>query len=345
MYDVIPIVVNYGFLKTQYLRLVHRITGGAFHRSYVTAIFDRVKLKKKIKRALAEECNVFLAIAASELLSAWKIPKGVKVIYLSDATYRQMLNYYFHNVSKHDVNICDNWEQNAINRADIIIYSNDWAKRGAVEYYHCPLSKINVIPFSPNMEIAYHDIKGSAENIVNLLFVGVDWKRKGMDIVLATMEILNKRETKKIYFLTVVGFDEPDNLKMQNVEFMGRLNKDNPSEMNELIACYEKADLFFLPTYAECSGIVFSEAAMYGLPVVTHDTGGLSTYVKDGYNGKTLPLGSTAEEFANTIIDISDNKTLQEYSANAREYYEERLNKERWLKDFEKIVNEQNEFI
>ena len=94
-----------------------------------------------------------------------------------------------------------------------------------------------------------------------------------------------------------------------------------------------------MPTKAECAGIVFSEACMYGLPIFTHATGGICTYVKDDYNGMKLPLGSTGADFGKEILNMINNNKFKEYSYNARMYYENNLSIEAWKNSFKHAVN------
>ena len=107
-----------------------------------------------------------------------------------------------------------------------------------------------------------------------------------------------------------------------------------------MIKYYQQSDLFLLPTLAECSAIVFSEAAMYGLPTFTHNTGGVMSYVEDGVTGRGLQLGSTGADFANAILDMLNKNQYDDWSRNARRKYEKELNWEKWLTSCEKIIEE-----
>ncbi|WP_332125931.1 glycosyltransferase, partial [Escherichia coli] len=56
-----------------------------------------------------------------------------------------------------------------------------------------------------------------------------------------------------------------------------KINKNNVEEYQKFIDVLSNADILLLPTIAECYGMVFCEAAAYGLPVVATDTGGISS--------------------------------------------------------------------
>lgn len=64
-----------------------------------------------------------------------------------------------------------------------------------------------------------------------------------------------------------------------------------------------------------------------------------TTYVKNGITGCCLPLGSTAEDFANSIREMLDCNKYQEYSVQARKYYEEKLNWSVWQTSFNNLID------
>ena len=65
--------------------------------------------------------------------------------------------------------------------------------------------------------------------------------------------------------------------------------------------------LLFVPTRADCTPIVFCEANAFGIPVITTDTGGVSSIIKNGENGFAFPLDATPDEYANTIQSLLDD--------------------------------------
>jgi glycosyltransferase involved in cell wall biosynthesis len=109
-----------------------------------------------------------------------------------------------------------------------------------------------------------------------------------------------------------------------------------------MISLYEESDIFILPTKAECAGIVFSEASMYGMPSVTHDTGGIPNYVEDGKTGRRLALGAAPEDFASAIESIICENHYEAYSRDARIKYETDINWKHWTVVFDEAVKKVN---
>ena len=60
----------------------------------------------------------------------------------------------------------------------------------------------------------------------------------------------------------------------------------------------------FMPTRADCTPISFCEAASYGLPVISTDTGGVAAVVEPGETGILLPLNASAEQYEFALYPI-----------------------------------------
>ena len=58
----------------------------------------------------------------------------------------------------------------------------DLAHKHAIQYYGISPHKINVLPFGANLEDRY--ILHGVHNVVKLLFVGVEWERKGAELAI-----------------------------------------------------------------------------------------------------------------------------------------------------------------
>jgi glycosyltransferase involved in cell wall biosynthesis len=94
-----------------------------------------------------------------------------------------------------------------------------------------------------------------------------------------------------------------------------------------------------LPTRAECAGVVFSEASAYGTPSITTDTGGVTTYIRNGMNGYALPYNAKGPEYAHQLKKILDSPINYEVlRKRSRAYYEMNLSWDLWGRQFCKIA-------
>ncbi len=254
------------------------------------------------------------------------------VVIWTDATFAGMLKYYpaFLNLSAETIAYAHQAEQRVLDRCKLAIYASEWASETAKRYYQTDPSKIIVIPFGSNMEedIPRDEIEGiiDARQIqpFNLLFVGKDWYRKGGDIAVAVTEELNSRGFPAI--LHIIGCTPPK--KQQDfVKFYGLLSKSDLKDLAVLRSLFKKASLFFMPSRADCAGVVFAESCAYALPIITSNTGGINTYVKDGLNGRSLGAEAATADYVEAIIGLlTDTTRYKEMALAAYNEYRQRLN-------------------
>lgn len=255
-----------------------------------------------------------------------------KFVDLPDATYALMNNYYYAGVDKKGADNGDEIDQKALTRADKIILPSQWAYKSVQNDYDQPEGKLSLIPFGANMPDVKITPKTLTSKEINILLVGVEWKRKGVDIALDIVAKLNENSLAGYHYtLTIVGLDKPSDFTQSDVIFKGRLDKNDPAELSSLQAEYEQTDLFLLPTQAEAAGIVFAEAAMYALPVFTYNTGGVSQYVLNGKTGYALPTSANSTDFVQQIEAlVTDDTNYHNMSRKARDYYDTTLNWDAW---------------
>ncbi len=109
----------------------------------------------------------------------------------------------------------------------------------------------------------------------NILFVGVDWVRKGGPDLVAAFQRVRRRHPRAT--LTIVGCKP--SLDLPGVRVLGR----RPIE--EVHEHYEQADVFCLPTRREPFGVAFVEALHFGLPIVATRVGAVPDLIDHGVHG------------------------------------------------------------
>lgn len=119
------------------------------------------------------------------------------------------------------------------------------------------------------------------------------------------------------------------------------LNKNIEEDVKKMRQLYEEADIYFMPTRAETYGIVFCEAAAFGLPVVSTNTGGVSSIVEDGKTGILLPHNADTSDYVDTIERlIGDERLYRSFSINTRKKFESQVNWSSWAKETRKILEQ-----
>lgn len=286
----------------------------------------------------ASSCDILFFCGGAQIMKYSPIKK--KYIYYTDACFCQMVNYYWHNVNEKFVELANDDERYAIQNASINIRSSDWARDCAIQFYKGDFSKNFVLEFGANLDSKdICEAKKYNGGQLNILFSGVNWDRKGGDIAVETVRLLNEKYNinAKLY---IAGIRElPERIeKLDYIINLGFLNKNIPDEYDKYIAAIMRSHILLLPTKAECSAIVFCEASAYGLPIWTHDTGGIGNYVVNGVNGYRLRLGSSADDFADKIYQAIASGELSALHDGALKLYSEKLNWEAWSERFKSII-------
>ncbi len=145
-------------------------------------------------------------------------------------------------------------------------------------------------------------------SIVNVLFVGGDFVRKGGPGLIAWAE----RNIQKVH-LTIVTRDEVRDLPA-NVTVCHGVGPNSP----ELIALYQNSHIFALPTVGDCYSMVGMEAMACGVPVVISDIGGIRDIIADGQTGYLCKPGDTAAFAAKLDLLVADPGLRDRMAAASR---------------------------
>ncbi|NJN10972.1 MAG: glycosyltransferase family 4 protein [Richelia sp. RM2_1_2] len=256
------------------------------------------------------------------------------IVFWADATFAGLQDFY-----PHYSNLCDetieNWhlmETLAIQKCKLAIYASEWAAKTAIEHYKADPAKVKVVPFGANLEInhTFDEVKAFVEarprNKCKLLFLGVEWFRKGGDVAFEVTKALNQSGLNTE--LTVVGcepiIDEPLPDYVKPLGFINKSTLEGKEKISKLLA---ESHFLILPSRAECFGVVFCEASSFGVPSLAANTGGIPTAVKDNINGKLFELNADIEEHCKYISDLFANYSeYKKLALCAFNEYQTRLN-------------------
>ncbi|MBI5858904.1 MAG: glycosyltransferase family 4 protein [Sphingobacteriales bacterium] len=316
-------------------RLFKKNTAVEFLRSY--AKYFSKQLEKDLKK---RPVDVLFVSASSQFIAY--LETDIPVIYMTDATFQQLQGYYpyFSNLAKYNVQQGIELDKKAFQKTAHCMLASEWNKNSAINDYGIDTNKISVVPCGANLDAipAASDLNMNASGQCRLLFLGVEWERKGGDIALETFRLLKQKGANP--HLHIIGCVPPVDLaEEKNVTVIPFLDKNKPDDLKQLNQILLQTDFLLLPTRAECAGVVFSEASAYAIPSVTTDTGGVSTYVKTGINGFALPLQAGADVYSEKIWQLlEDKQTMQNLKHSARKYYEENLNWDLWGRQFQQIA-------
>jgi len=256
------------------------------------------------------------------------------IVFWTDATFAGMINFYpeFSNLCKETIDNGNNMEQLALERCKLAIYTSEWAAKTAIENYKVEPAKVKVVPFGANIQYVnkINDVKSILDlrcrNKCKLLFLGVDWFRKGGDIALEVAKQLNQAGIRTE--LTIVGCYPPGQESLPSyVKVLGFVSKSTQDGQQLIKRLLSESHFLVLPSRAECYGVVFCEANSFAVPCISTDVGGISTVVKDGLNGKLFPINTKVANYCSYISEIFSNYSqYRSLALSSFNEYQSRLN-------------------
>jgi glycosyltransferase involved in cell wall biosynthesis len=208
---------------------------------------------------------------------------------------------------------------------------SDWAKQSLVADYGVQADRVHVI--APGAAPAFFEIgerrlsgaPRTDRGPVKLLFVGGDFERKGGPQLLSAMRS-GLASRCELHVVT-----QRDVAPEPGVHIHRGLGPNSA----ELLRLFEEADVFVLPTLADCLAIVLMEAAAAALPVITTSVGGLSEAVIPGESGLVVPPGDAAA-LQRAVEDLAGHPARRRRMARAgyelaRDKFDSRKNNQRVL--------------
>ena len=223
-------------------------------------------------------------------------------------------------------------ERQAVNRASLLIYSSEWARQEAIRQYQLSPDKVKVVPFGANQE---HEpdreqverlIATRPTDVCRLLFVGMDWYRKGGEVALRAAEHLHRRGVA--VELTLVGSSPGNGQALPDyVHPMGLITRRTPEGARKLDELFGRSHFLILASRADASPHVLVEANSYGVPCASSNVGGISSIIRDGANGRLFPAEADSERYAEWIAEtFSRADGYRSLARSSFAEYESRLN-------------------
>lgn len=256
------------------------------------------------------------------------------LVFCADATFAGLNEAYPHysQLCQETVRDWHRMEQLALQKCSLAIYASDWAAQTAIDHYKADPDKVKVVPFGANLEHsltleqAQTAIEARPSHVCRLLFLGVDWVRKGGDIAFKVAEMLNESGLKTE--LTIVGcqpvLDEPLPDFVRPLGFISKSTQEGKEKIAHLLA---ESHFLILPTRAECYGLVFCEANAMGVPCIATKVGGVPTIIKNDINGRLFDPAAEIAEYCQYITDVfTDYSRYQQLALSAFDQYQTRLN-------------------
>jgi glycosyltransferase involved in cell wall biosynthesis len=292
----------------------------------------------QVENALANICSEIVFSPGTIPIAYLRTEKPI--IFWTGSTFAGMIDFYpdYSNLCAETIRDGNRMEQLALSKCRLAIYASEWAANTAIQNYDVDPAKVKVVPWGANVNgnrnMKEIEIMLNSKNIESckLLFVGVEWFRKGGDIALSVADTLNQRGIRAE--LHVVGCNPPGKLPAF-VKQHGFISKKTEAGRNLMDKLMTEAHFLIVPSRAECFGVVFAEASSYGLPSLATNVGGIPSAIRDGKNGQTFSLDVDPNEYCDFIERLmSEKEEYTKLALSSFREYSERLN---WASSGEKV--------
>jgi len=169
---------------------------------------------------------------------------------------------------------CLQYEKDTIHGAAMIFTMSNHVTQSLIEHYGIPASRILKVNGGCNVPSIENPDPQRYER-QNVLFIGVDWERKGGPELLEAFGRVRRRHPRAT--LTILGC-RPD-VCAPGVEVVGFVSQE---QVPYFLA---RATIYCMPSKREPFGIAYLEALHAGLPVIASNLGATSDFIIDGETG------------------------------------------------------------
>lgn len=188
-------------------------------------------------------------------------------------------------------------ERKVFHAAAHIVTWSEWARRSVIEEHGIGAEKVTAILPGARLDTLADPIFASQDKL-RILFVGGDFTRKGgWDLLEVFKQCFSDRA--ELHLLT----QYPVESTAQNVFIHRDISAYSPQWHEQ----FRNADVFVMPSYAEPLGLVFQEAACYGLALVGTRVGGIPEMILAGENGFLIEPGDR-HALAEKLRAFADNR-------------------------------------
>jgi glycosyltransferase involved in cell wall biosynthesis len=173
----------------------------------------------------------------------------------------------------------------------MIFTTNENARQSFIQHYGMTAERVRVV--GAGVDKVYEH-PGKTYDECTILFVGIDFERKGGPTLLKAFAQVRKRVP--LARLLIVG--PRPGPPQEGVEWLGHIR-----DRKKIHQLFSESTLFAMPSICDPFGLVLVEAMSHGLPVVSSQSDAMQEIVKDNSTGYCVPAGD-AEALADRISQL-----------------------------------------
>ncbi len=240
-------------------------------QAFTNYFFDRIK--QSLAKRLVDRDYLFTFQTQSFFDASIE---GIPHFLYTDHTARANLRYPGFNKSNLPSDLWLECEKDIYHNATMNFTMSTNIANSIINDYACDSGKVLCVNGGANVSVAEDEVFDDLRYAnMNILFVGIDWERKGGPVLAEAFKIVLERLPNAS--LDILGCTPV--LDIPNCNVVGKVPLVEVSEY------FKKASVFCLPTRLEPFGIVFLEAMAHKLPIVATNIGAIPEFVIGGKNG------------------------------------------------------------
>lgn len=288
---------------------------GKKYRSYIVGPLHDLLLQVKAKWLLRKYNNIPVLEIANEvkIRNPYYLYQDLSLVVLPEIQSR-MKKKGFTSCGGLRMELSDQELERKIDVQKKIYFSVDkaffmgkWVEHKMKDIYPEISEKFLAVGGGINSEFINNGDEDNVTQYRNIVFVGIDFERKGGPLVVEAFRIVQRKIANAK--LIIVGpekkeIQEKIGRNNKNIEILGNVNR------KELSDIFRNAALFCMPSEFEAYGLVFPEAMGFGIPCIGRNSYEMKYFIQDNKNGYLLD-SDNAEDLAQIICRALNNKQMK----------------------------------
>jgi glycosyltransferase involved in cell wall biosynthesis len=170
---------------------------------------------------------------------------------------------------------------------------SEFARSSMIGDYGCSPDSVIAVGAGTNQMLP--DLSDKDYAVPRALFVGIDFERKGGEVLLKAWPMVRARIPDAE--LMIVGPKRRPRSVPPGIDWVGPVDRERLSRL------YQAAAVFVLPSLFEPWGFVFFEAMGHGIPCIGTSCCAMPEIIDDHVTGRLVP-SSEAEPLAQALIEL-----------------------------------------
>jgi glycosyltransferase involved in cell wall biosynthesis len=212
------------------------------------------------------------------------------------------------------------YERKVYHGIDKILCMSEYLRQSFIKDFDVPEERVVVIGAGINLEVIPEPVPDKRYDSREILFIGVDFPRKGgWELLKAFKRVRTRIADARLHLVGPKQLEIPRELQ-EGVSFHGYLGKDVPADRVKLAELFRRCCLFAMPSRYEPFGIAPLEAMVHQLPCLVTNRWALKEMVIPGETGDLVECEDVEDLEAKLSSLLSDPEALRRMGEKGRQF-------------------------